>query len=140
MTGLIKANVPSRIAFAMASKIDSRTILDPPGAEDLIGRGDMLYQPVDLPRPMRLQGVFVSDAEIARVVDHWKAQIEDPQLRHGRSSRPATRRRGSPPTTSPTRTPIDLLPDAIEVIREYDRPRRRCSSAASRSATRGPPG
>ncbi len=83
VTGLIKANFPSRIAFAMASQIDSRTILDTPGAEDLIGRGDMLYQPSDLPRPMRLQGVFVSDAEIGRVVDHWKAQIEDAALRHG---------------------------------------------------------
>ena len=50
----------------MASMIDSRTVLDAPGAEDLIGRGDMLYQPVDLPRPMRLQGVFVSDAEVER--------------------------------------------------------------------------
>ena len=78
VTGLIKANFPSRIAFAMASQIDSRTILDTPGAEDLIGRGDMLYQPSDLPRPMRLQGVFVSDQEIGRVVDHWKAQIDDP--------------------------------------------------------------
>src|SRR5262249_57622021 len=64
VTGLIKANVPSRIAFAMASMIDSRTVLDAPGAEDLIGRGDMLYQPADLPRPVRLQGVFVSDAEV----------------------------------------------------------------------------
>jgi S-DNA-T family DNA segregation ATPase FtsK/SpoIIIE len=74
VTGLIKANFPSRIAFAMASQIDSRTILDTPGAEDLIGRGDMLYQPSDLPRPMRLQGVFVTDAEIARIVANWKAQ------------------------------------------------------------------
>ena len=64
VTGLIKANVPSRIAFAMASNVDSRTVLDAPGAEDLIGRGDMLYQPVDLPRPVRLQGVFVSDGEV----------------------------------------------------------------------------
>ncbi|MFL5779630.1 MAG: DNA translocase FtsK, partial [Chloroflexota bacterium] len=63
VTGLIKANVPSRIAFAMASMVDSRTVLDAPGAEDLIGRGDMLYQPVDLPRPVRMQGVFVSDRE-----------------------------------------------------------------------------
>ena len=62
VTGLIKANVPSRIAFAMASNVDSRTVLDQPGAEDLIGRGDMLYQPADLPRPVRLQGVFVTDA------------------------------------------------------------------------------
>ena len=66
VTGLIKANVPSRIAFAMASMVDSRTVLDAPGAEDLIGRGDMLYQPVDLPRPVRMQGVFVSDREVDR--------------------------------------------------------------------------
>ena len=78
VTGLIKANFPSRIAFAMASQIDSRTILDTPGAEDLIGRGDMLYQPSDLPRPMRLQGVFVSDHEIGKVTQHWKDQIDDP--------------------------------------------------------------
>ena len=74
VTGLIKANFPSRIAFAMASQIDSRTILDAPGAEDLIGRGDMLYQPSDLPRPMRLQGVFVTDPEIGRIVQSWKDQ------------------------------------------------------------------
>ncbi len=76
VTGLIKANVPSRIAFAMASMVDSRTVLDSPGAEDLIGRGDMLYQPVDLPRPMRLQGVFVSDAEVNAVTHHWLAQAD----------------------------------------------------------------
>ncbi|MEX1173708.1 MAG: DNA translocase FtsK 4TM domain-containing protein [Chloroflexota bacterium] len=74
VTGLIKANVPSRIAFAMASMVDSRTVLDSPGAEDLIGRGDMLYQPVDLPRPVRMQGVFVSDKEVAAVVTHWLDQ------------------------------------------------------------------
>jgi S-DNA-T family DNA segregation ATPase FtsK/SpoIIIE len=74
VTGLIKANVPSRIAFAMASNIDSRTVLDSPGAEDLIGRGDMLYQPVDLPRPVRMQGVFVSDNEVGEVTRHWLAQ------------------------------------------------------------------
>ncbi|HET7702162.1 MAG TPA: DNA translocase FtsK 4TM domain-containing protein [Candidatus Limnocylindrales bacterium] len=74
VTGLIKANVPSRIAFAMASMVDSRTVLDAPGAEDLIGRGDMLYQPVDLPRPVRMQGVFVGDREVAEVTKHWLAQ------------------------------------------------------------------
>jgi len=79
VTGLIKANVPSRIAFAMASNVDSRTVLDQPGAEDLIGRGDMLYQPADLPRPVRLQGVFVSDAEVRAVVDHWRAQEPEPR-------------------------------------------------------------
>jgi S-DNA-T family DNA segregation ATPase FtsK/SpoIIIE len=76
VTGLIKANFPSRIAFAMASQIDSRTILDAPGAEDLIGRGDMLFQPSDLPRPIRLQGVFVSDREIRGVTAHWRAEAE----------------------------------------------------------------
>ncbi len=78
VTGLIKANVPSRIAFAMASNVDSRTVLDQPGAEDLIGRGDMLYQPADLPRPVRIQGVFVSDAEVQAVADHWREQEPEP--------------------------------------------------------------
>jgi DNA segregation ATPase FtsK/SpoIIIE, S-DNA-T family len=58
----------------MASNVDSRTVLDQPGAEDLIGRGDMLYQPIDMPRPVRLQGVFVSDKEVDAVVDFWKGQ------------------------------------------------------------------
>jgi S-DNA-T family DNA segregation ATPase FtsK/SpoIIIE len=58
----------------MASMVDSRTVLDAPGAEDLIGRGDMLYQPVDLPRPVRMQGVFVSDREVASVTKHWLDQ------------------------------------------------------------------
>ncbi len=74
VTGLIKANVPSRIAFAMASMVDSRTVLDAPGAEDLIGRGDMLYQPVDLPRPVRMQGVFVGDREVGEITKHWLDQ------------------------------------------------------------------
>jgi S-DNA-T family DNA segregation ATPase FtsK/SpoIIIE len=78
VTGLIKANVPSRIAFAMASNVDSRTVLDQPGAEDLIGRGDMLYQPSDLPRPVRLQGVFLSDAEVNAVCEFWRTQEPNP--------------------------------------------------------------
>jgi DNA segregation ATPase FtsK/SpoIIIE, S-DNA-T family len=77
VTGLIKANVPSRIAFAMTSMVDSRTVLDAPGAEDLIGRGDMLYQPVDLPRPVRMQGVFVSDREVSAITQHWLDQTGD---------------------------------------------------------------
>ncbi len=64
VTGLIKANIPSRIAFAMTSGVDSRTILDATGAEDLLGRGDMLYLPIDAPRAVRLQGVLVTDPEI----------------------------------------------------------------------------
>ena len=74
VTGLIKANFPARIAFAVASVVDSRVILDRPGAERLLGRGDMLFQPPDAPEPLRVQGAFVSDAEIRRVVQHWRAQ------------------------------------------------------------------
>jgi S-DNA-T family DNA segregation ATPase FtsK/SpoIIIE len=119
VTGLIKANFPSRSAFAMASQIDSRTILDTPGAEDLIGRGDMLYQPSDLPRPMRLQGVFVSDAEIGRIVGHWKAQIDDP---HYDMAIIESDDDGGGPAEEPSDEDADrLLHDAIDVIREYDR-------------------
>jgi S-DNA-T family DNA segregation ATPase FtsK/SpoIIIE len=74
VTGLIKANFPARIAFAVASNTDSRVILDQPGAERLLGRGDMLFQAPDAPAPVRLQGVFVSDTEIGRLVDFWRQQ------------------------------------------------------------------
>ena len=76
VTGLIKANFPARIAFAVASGVDSRVILDQPGAERLLGRGDMLYQAPDAPAPVRLQGVFVSDHEIQKLVEFWRAQAQ----------------------------------------------------------------
>jgi len=74
ITGLIKANIPSRIAFAVGSQVDSRVILDASGAEKLLGRGDMLYQPVDAGKPTRIQGAFVSDPEVENVVNFWKTQ------------------------------------------------------------------
>ncbi|MCB9438342.1 MAG: hypothetical protein H6673_15305 [Anaerolineales bacterium] len=73
VTGLIKANFPARIAFAVASSVDSRVILDQPGAEKLLGRGDMLYQAPDSPAPLRMQGVYVSDPELNRVTHYWKS-------------------------------------------------------------------
>jgi DNA segregation ATPase FtsK/SpoIIIE, S-DNA-T family len=76
ITGLIKANIPSRIAFAVGSQVDSRVILDSGGAEKLLGRGDMLYQPVDAGKPTRIQGAFVSDPEVEGVVNFWKSQGE----------------------------------------------------------------
>src|SRR4030088_1794256 len=74
ITGLIKANIPSRIALAVSSSIDSRVILDETGAEKLLGRGDMLYLPVEAGRATRLQGVFVSDREMKGIIGFWKAQ------------------------------------------------------------------
>ncbi|MFT5591467.1 MAG: S-DNA-T family DNA segregation ATPase FtsK/SpoIIIE [Bradyrhizobium sp.] len=76
ITGLIKANIPTRIAFQVSSKIDSRTILDQMGAEALLGMGDMLYMPPGTGMPIRVHGAFVSDEEVHRVVDHLKAQGE----------------------------------------------------------------
>jgi DNA segregation ATPase FtsK/SpoIIIE, S-DNA-T family len=76
ITGLIKANIPTRIAFQVSSKIDSRTILDQMGAETLLGMGDMLYMPPGTGLPVRVHGAFVSDEEVHRVVDHLKAQGE----------------------------------------------------------------
>ncbi len=95
VTGLIKANFPARIAFAVASGVDSRVILDQPGAERLLGRGDMLYQAPDAPAPARLQGVFVSDHEIQKLVEYWRLQA-------GQAS----------PYAAPG-APVDAVPDHI---------------------------
>jgi S-DNA-T family DNA segregation ATPase FtsK/SpoIIIE len=76
VTGLIKANVPARLAFATSSLTDSRVILDQPGAEKLLGKGDALYLPMGASRPIRLQNAFVSDTQIGRIVDHCKKQTE----------------------------------------------------------------
>ncbi len=117
VTGLIKANFPSRIAFAMASQIDSRTILDMPGAEDLIGRGDMLFQPADVPRPIRLQGVFVSDKEIANICEHWRAEAEP----HYDMSIVDTGEEHESGEAIHDDDADRLLLDAMGVIQEYDR-------------------
>jgi S-DNA-T family DNA segregation ATPase FtsK/SpoIIIE len=72
LTGLLKANVPARIAFAVSSLTDSRVILDIPGAERLLGRGDMLYMPPDAAKPVRIQGSFIDDADLQKIVKHWR--------------------------------------------------------------------
>jgi S-DNA-T family DNA segregation ATPase FtsK/SpoIIIE len=74
ITGIIKANIPSRIAFAVSSQVDSRTILDMGGAERLLGRGDMLYLPIDAPKPIRSQGALITGAEVNRLVEFWSRQ------------------------------------------------------------------
>ncbi len=78
ITGLIKANFPARIAFAVASSVDSRVILDQPGAERLLGRGDMLFHSPDAPAPIRMQGAFVSEAELNRLILFWRSQTASP--------------------------------------------------------------
>jgi S-DNA-T family DNA segregation ATPase FtsK/SpoIIIE len=80
ITGLIKANIPSRIAFAVSSQIDSRTILDMGGAERLLGRGDMLYLPIDAPKPVRAQGALINNNEVSRLVDFWAKQARPDNL------------------------------------------------------------
>ena len=120
ITGLIKANIPSRIAFAMTSGVDSRTILDANGAEDLLGRGDMLYQPIDAPRAVRLQGVLVTDAEIEELSHHWKAQ-GGPQYRPEIT---APRRDGKPggrPGEEEDSDADALLTQAIDIVRRSDK-------------------
>ncbi len=79
LTGLIKANFPARIAFAVTSLTDSRVILDTPGAERLLGRGDMLFQDPAAAKPIRVQGTFVHDRDIERIVSHWRKEIPEPQ-------------------------------------------------------------
>ena len=77
VTGLIKANIPSRIAFMVSSQIDSRTIIDMAGAEKLVGNGDMLYKPQDIDKPLRIQGPYISDDEVMNLIRFVKSQVED---------------------------------------------------------------
>ena len=83
ITGLIKANMPSRIAFAVTSGVDSRTILDMNGAEKLLGKGDMLFDPQGVPKPLRVQGAFVSDKEVSDIVKFIIENNENAQYRCG---------------------------------------------------------
>ncbi|MGH2356719.1 MAG: DNA translocase FtsK, partial [Candidatus Limnocylindria bacterium] len=119
VTGLIKANIPSRIAFAMTSGVDSRTILDTTGAEDLLGRGDMLYQPIDAPRAVRLQGVLVTDPEVEALARHWRAQgppAYDPAITAARRDGKAGPHPGDEGDDADP-----LLRQAVEIVRRSDK-------------------
>jgi S-DNA-T family DNA segregation ATPase FtsK/SpoIIIE len=119
ITGLIKANIPSRIAFAMTSGVDSRTILDTVGAEDLLGRGDMLYQPIDAPRAVRLQGVLVTDHEIETVARHWRAQ-GGPQYRPEITAPRRDGKSGGRPGEEDDEGDA-LLSAAVDIVRRSDK-------------------
>ncbi len=129
VTGLIKANFPSRIAFAVASSIDSRVILDQPGAERLLGRGDMLFQPPDAASPRRLQGVYVSEPELARVIRFWKnAALGGDQTHPSPASQPAaTIPMGAPLKQAPLWDEAEeadgdeLFNEAVQAVRQMRR-------------------
>jgi S-DNA-T family DNA segregation ATPase FtsK/SpoIIIE len=121
VTGLIKANIPSRVAFGMASQIDSRTVLDAPGAEDLLGRGDMLYQPSDMPKPIRLQGVFVSDREIRAVTEAWRAQGDPSYVEQVAAIGGGVGFLGEDAAGDDDEERDELFDAALEVIAEHDR-------------------
>ena len=112
ITGLIKANIPSRIAFAVSSQIDSRTILDTAGAERLLGRGDMLFAPVGSMKPLRVQGALVYEKEIEAVIKHWKAQGE-PEYQEQFINVPEAKERRMAEETD------ELFWDAVRVVVEY---------------------
>jgi len=129
VTGLIKANFPARIAFAVSSNTDSRVILDQPGAERLLGRGDMLFQAPDAPAAARLQGVFVSDSEIQNLVEFWRAQVGGGSP-YGAASIPADIPKSDIPLKqtamfedmAPEEKNVDpLFADAVDFIRKEGR-------------------
>ncbi|MCC6148238.1 MAG: DNA translocase FtsK [Anaerolineaceae bacterium] len=126
VTGLIKANFPARIAFAVASQIDSRVILDQPGAERLLGRGDMLFQSPDAAAPVRLQGVFVSDSEIQRLVDYWRTAAltaAEPQYQNAaiETFPPGAPLHQAPLWEDTEEAGDPLLKEAIDLVRREDR-------------------
>src|SRR3990167_5565816 len=116
ITGLIKANIPCRIAFNVSSMIDSRVILDGPGAEKLLGRGDMLFLPPDASKPMRIQGVFVQDSEINNLIKYLKATGIAPQYTSEVTEMPLGRFGGGD-----TGERDDLFEEAVKTVCQYDR-------------------
>ncbi|NLW46415.1 MAG: DNA translocase FtsK [Firmicutes bacterium] len=112
ITGLIKANIPSRIAFAVSSQVDSRTILDSAGAERLLGRGDMLFAPVGSMKPLRVQGALVTEREIEAVIKHWKTQGQ-PKYQEQFINIPEAKERKMTEETD------ELFWDAVRVVVEH---------------------
>lgn len=111
ITGVIKANIPSRIAFAVSSQFDSRTILDMAGAEKLVGKGDMLFNPLGLGKPIRVQGTFISDQEVNHVIEHVKGQV--PEVKYANDVITSLDKVSTPVGSSEE---DELLPDAIECV------------------------
>jgi S-DNA-T family DNA segregation ATPase FtsK/SpoIIIE len=121
ITGLIKANIPTRIAFQVSSKIDSRTILDQSGAEALLGAGDMLYLPPGSGLPQRVHGAFVADHEVTKVVSHLKSLAKPEYL--GAVLEPAVPEEGAPGADgAPSGEKDPLYDQAVEIVLRTRRP------------------
>ena len=118
ITGLIKANIPSRIAFAVSSQVDSRVILDAQGAEKLLGKGDMLYLPPDQAKPARIQGAFMSDNEIRDLITYIKNQGIAPQYTKEVTTMTKS---GVPQVAGVTGDVDDMFIDAVRAVVQYDR-------------------
>ena len=122
ITGVIKANIPSRIAFAVSSQVDSRTILDSGGAEKLLGKGDMLFSPVGSNKPTRIQGCFVSDDEVEKVVDFIKnggsAAYDNTIMEEIEKQAVAEKSKGNSGDGGGFDAEDEMLPAAIEVVVE----------------------
>lgn len=115
ITGVIKANIPSRIAFAVSSQFDSRTILDMAGAEKLVGKGDMLFNPLGSGKPTRVQGTFISDQEVHDVIEFVKSQVEE--VEYADNVMDSIERANVPDAEKGNRDLEDeLLPEAIELV------------------------
>ena len=115
ITGVIKANIPSRIAFAVSSQVDSRTILDMAGAEKLVGKGDMLFNPLGSGKPTRVQGAFISDNEVNSVIAFVKSQVEETE--YSETVLDKIEQANTPDAEKGNRDLDDeLLPDAIELV------------------------
>ena len=127
ITGLMKANIPSRIAFSVASAMESRIILDTQGAEKLVGKGDMLYAPIGCGKPLRVQGCFVTDSEVEAVAgyvkDHYVADYNQQVLEEIEKKAQQTGKngKGSAPEAEPNDEELEgdeMLPAAVDVILE----------------------
>ncbi|MDP2649384.1 MAG: DNA translocase FtsK [bacterium] len=119
ITGLIKANIPCRIAFNVSSMIDSRVILDTPGAEKLLGRGDMLYIPPDQAKPTRIQGTFVSEKEVKKLVDCLKAKAPNVEYTEEVTQQQVILKKGGTSVNADGHDPF--FDEAIRVVCQYDR-------------------
>jgi len=115
ITGMIKANIPSRIAFAVSSQTDSRVILDVNGAETLLGMGDMLFKPLGSSHMQRVQGAYITEEEIASLVNHWRHQAE-PEFREELLRRPVEPKKGEEETFDPDSD--DLLAESARLVIE----------------------